>query len=440
MRIRVGEELQASSRQSAKQPPAVRHGKAKRRNSWSLPLKAILTTVVVVSLSVVSVVAYAAFDLASTSKAGVALGNEDAIAGVSIGEIQGGVNMLLVGVDKRPADGAFGDPEEDSGVLNDVTMLLHISEDHTSATVVSFPRDMFVNIPGCIDTDGSEIYASAQKINTTYFYGGLPCTVKTVENITGLTIPFAAEIEFYGVVGLSNALGGVTVCVAEEIQDDYTGLYLTPGEHTLQGMDALQFLRTRHGVGDGSDITRISNQQVFLSAMVRKLTADGTLGNPTTLYGLAKAALSNMTLSNSLHDPARMVSIAMALKSIPLENITFVQYPNVYVAGGGGVDIEPVAAEALNLALQNDEHILLSGGSGNGAIVDQAQTDAQAAAEAQAAADAAAAAATANPSASASASATAPATAAPQSTLPSNVTGTTAGTVTCSNGRTLADQ
>ena len=137
-------------------------------------------------------------------------------------------------------------------------MLLHISEDHTSATVVSFPRDMFVNIPGCIDTDGSEIYASAQKINTTYFYGGLPCTVKTVENITGLTIPFAAEIEFYGVVGLSNALGGVTVCVAEEIQDDYTGLYLTPGEHTLQGMDALQFLRTRHGVGDGSDITRIS--------------------------------------------------------------------------------------------------------------------------------------------------------------------------------------
>lgn len=434
MRNRVVEELQASSRQSAKQPPAIRHGKQRRRNSWSLPLKAIVTTLTVVALSVVSVTGYAAWDLARSANASITLGNESAIAGVSIGEIEGGVNMLLVGVDKRPADGAFGDPEEDSGVLNDVTMLLHISQDHQSATVISFPRDMFVNIPGCIDSDGDEIYASAQKINTTYFYGGLPCTVKTVENITGLTIPFAAEIEFYGVVGLSNALGGVTVCVAEEIQDDYTGMYLEPGEHTLQGMNALQFLRTRHGVGDGSDITRISNQQVFLSAMVRKLTADGTLNNPTTLYGLAKAALSNMTLSDSLADPARMVSIAMALKGIPLENITFVQYPNVYVSGGGGVEIEPVGAAALNAALQNDELVRLTGGSGNGATVDEAQT----AAEQQAAAAAAAAAATASPLASATA--TTPATSAPEATLPSNVTGTTAGTVTCSNGRTLADQ
>lgn len=432
MGIRVVEEVQPSSRQAAKQPPAVRHGKQRRRNSWSFPLKAVVTAVTVVAMSVVSVSAYAAWDLAATSKDGITLGNEDAIAGISVGEIKGGVNLLLVGVDKRPADGAFGDPKEDSGVLNDVTMLLHISEDHQSATVISFPRDLFVEIPGCIDADGDEVYASAQKINTTYFYGGLACTVKTVENITGLTIPFAAEIEFYGVVALSNAVGGVTVCVADKIEDDYTQTYLDPGEHTLQGMAALQFLRTRHGVGDGSDITRISNQQVFLTALVRKLTADGTLNNPTTLYSLAKASLANMTLSDSLLDPARMVSIALALKNIPLDNITFVQYPNVYVAGGGGVEIEQSAAAVLNQALQNDERIQLSGNTGGGAAVDELQTQAQATASA--------APATPTASASATAAPTAPATAAPLATLPSNVTGTTAGTVTCSKGRTLDNQ
>lgn len=429
MRNRVVEELQASSRQSAKQPPAVRHGKLRRRNSWSLPLKAVLTAVTVVALSAVSVSAYAAWDLAATSKAGVALGNEDAIAGISIGEIKGGVNLLLVGVDKRPADGYFGDPNEDSGVLNDVTMLLHISEDHQSATVVSFPRDMFVEIPGCVDESGDEVYASSEKINTSYYYGGLACAVKVVENQTGLTIPFAAEIEFYGVVALSNALGGVNVCVAERIEDTHTGTYLDPGMHNLQGMVALEFLRTRHGVGDGSDLSRISNQQVFLSSLVRKLTGEGILNNPTTLYSLAKAALANMSLSNSLHDPARMVSIAMALKNIPLENITFIQYPNMYTADKGGVVPEPTAAEALNLALQQDQRIKLSGNTG-GSILDQDQTAAQAALDA-------AAAASASPSAGATAAAAAPV---PQVTLPDNVTGTTAGTVTCSAGRTLDDQ
>lgn len=432
----MSEELQASSRQSAKKPPAIRHGKQKRRNSWYLPFKSIVTAVVVVAMSLGVVVGYAAWDLIATSRSGIALGNEDSIAGLSIGEIQGGVNLLLVGVDKRPADGAFGDPNEDSGILNDVTILLHIAQDHQSATVVSFPRDMLVEIPGCIDSSGDKVSASAEKMNTTYFYGGLPCTVKTVENLTGVTIPFAAEIEFYGVVGLSNALGGVTVCVADQIQDDYTQTYLDPGEHSLQGLAALQFLRTRHGVGDGSDLTRISNQQVFLTALVRKLMADGTLNNPSTLYGLAKAALGNMTLSDSLHDPARMVSIAMALKGIPLNNITFIQYPTTYVAGGGAVVPEASGAAALNAALQTDQLVQLTGGTG-GAIVDQAQTDQQKAAEAAAATAAASAAATATATA---APAPAPTASSSSAALPSTVTGTTADTVTCSKGRTLDNQ
>lgn len=434
------DELQHSSRQSAKQPPAVRHGKQKRRNSWSLPAKSVLTVLTVAAVAMVSTVAYASWDLANSTKAGITLGNEKSIAGVSIGAIPGGVNLLLVGVDKRPADGAFGDPEVDSGVLNDVTMLLHIAADHKSASVVSFPRDMLVSIPECTDSDGNSTSAmSSQKINTTYSVGGLACTVKSVEKLTGLTIPFAAEVEFYGVVGLSNAVGGVNVCVADEIQDEYTGTFLSAGEHTLQGMEALQFLRTRHGVGDGSDLGRISNQQVFMSALVRKLTADGTLDNLATLYSIAKTALSNMQLSNSLRDVGRLVSIALALKGIPLENVTFVQYPTVYVQGGGAVQPEPVAASVLNTALQNDQRLTLGGEAGQGAVVDQAQTESQKANEAtQTSSAAPSTGASASPSASSTPSAGA--TDGSTVTLPNNVTGTTAQTVTCSKGRLLSDQ
>ena len=430
------EELQASSRQAAKKPPAVRHGRLRPRNSWLGPLKVAATVVAVIALSATSISAYAAWDLATTAKAGVQLDNEDELGALpSIGAIDGGVNLLLVGSDRRPADGAFGDPEEESAVLNDVTMLLHISQDHSSATVVSFPRDLLVPMPECTDENGDTSGpASAVKINTTLSYGGLACTVATVEQLTGLSIPFAAEIEFYGVAAMSDAVGGVTVCVAEDIEDEYTQTFLTAGEHTLQGLPALQFLRTRHGVGDGSDLGRISNQQVFLSSLVRKLTSDGTLSDPAKLYGLAKAALGNVTLSNSLRDVGRMVSMALALKDIPLDRIVFVQFPTVYAPGGGAVIPEVNGADALTAALASDQPLQLTGGAGGGAFIDEAAT----AAEQQAAAPAAPA-----PSASASASA-APvdpaASAPPVAVLPESVKGSTAGTVTCSNGRTLGDQ
>ena len=92
------------------------------------------------------------------------------------------------------------------------------------------------------------------KINTVLSYGGIGCVVKTVEELTGVTIPFAGIVQFLGVAGLSEAVGGVEVCVAEPIEDEYTGPFLDAGNHTLSGIAALQFLRTRHGVGDGSDL------------------------------------------------------------------------------------------------------------------------------------------------------------------------------------------
>ena len=115
-------------------------------------------------------------------------------------------------------------------------MLMHIAEDHSSATVVSFPRDLVVPIPSCPDPAGGSFDAmSAQPINVTLSYGGLPCTVLTVEALTGLSIPFAAEIQFNGVIEMSNAVGGVPVCVVDPIDDEYTGSTSRPAPTRCRG-------------------------------------------------------------------------------------------------------------------------------------------------------------------------------------------------------------
>lgn len=244
--------------------------------------------------------------------------------------IEGGVNFLLVGSDDRTGQGAeFGEGLEDAdGVLNDVTMILHLSDDHKHATVVSIPRDTLVDTPACVSDEGEEIPEQyGVQFNSLLGTGGMNCVITTVEDMSGLDIQFAAMVKFRGVIEMSNAVGGVKVCVEQPIDDPYVGLQLDSGYHTLKGADALAFLRTRHGVGDGSDLSRISNQQVFLSALMRTLKSDDTLTDPTKLYGIARAATKNMVLSSNLNNVDVMVQIAVALSEVPLDQISFVQLP-----------------------------------------------------------------------------------------------------------------
>lgn len=362
-------------RRSRRAPLAARHGRLKTSTPAKTIAKLVSAALAVVLVSGSALAAYAVWDIASSVAPPVALANEEPGSNVpNIDAIEGGVNLLLVGSDSRTGqDAVFGDVDKDSATLNDVTMLMHISEDHTAATVVSIPRDMFVPIPACPKEGGGTYDArAAQKINTTLSYGGLACTVLTVEKLTGLSIPFAAEVEFGGVIELSNAVGGVDVCVAEPIDDWRTETYLDAGTHTLQGMAALQFLRTRHGVGDGSDLGRISNQQVFLSSLVRTLKSSETLTDPAKLFGIAKAAASNMTLSTSLSNLNTMVSIAMALKDIPLDQVVFAQYPTEYGDINGYEGVLPLEGPATELfdAIAADEPLTLSGETGPGSVID----------------------------------------------------------------------
>lgn len=346
-------------RRSASRPGIARHGRLRESRTWVGVVKLLAAIVAVLAVSTTAVVVYAGTKLVNDIDVIALEGEEQGAPLPQIGDFEGGVNLLLVGTDTREGQGDIGGGIE-TGNLNDVNMLVHISADHTNMTVVSIPRDLVVPIPSCPRESGTGYYSamSGRPINETLGYGGLPCTVLTVEELTGLEIPFAAMVTFTGVIGMSDAVGGVPVCITGgDIADRYTETYLSEGEHTLSGAAALEFLRTRHGVGDGSDLGRISSQQAFLSSLVRTITGDGTLNDPTKLYGLASAATQNMTLSSGLAQVNTMVSIAQTLRGMDLNNINFVRYPSTF--GSSGVyagKLQPIVSEADELMdrLAND--------------------------------------------------------------------------------------
>ena len=256
---------------------------------------------------------------------------------------------------------------------------MHISEDRQNAVALSFPRDLLVPWPACPSTTGGPGYyaQSLGQINATIANGGPGCTLLTVEKLTGLNIPYLAMVDFNGVIELSNAVGGVEVCVAEDIEDEYTNTYLKKGMHTLQGVQALQFLRTRHGVGDGSDLGRISNQQVYLTSLVRKLKSKDILSNPVALYSLAQAAAEHMKLSKTLSDPGTLMAVANALKDIPMKKVTFLQLPSISglpAPNQGRVMPDYEKAQVLFDLMINDQPLVLGEVNNTGAGSEVAPT------------------------------------------------------------------
>jgi LCP family protein required for cell wall assembly len=274
--------------------------------------------------------------------------------------IDGPINMLIVGSDTREDQGIdFGEVESE---LADVIMLLHISADRTNASVVSFPRDLLVPIPSCPDPEGGSFGAmSRQMINSSIGYGGVACTHLTVQNLTGLEIPYVAMIDFKGVIEMSNAVGGVEVFLEKAVNDPTTGLSLEAGVNVLQGVDALAFLRARKGIGDGSDLNRISNQQLFLRSLFDKVKSEGVLNNPVYLYSLASAAARNMRLSESMSDLGTMFNLASALREIDSSQLAFLRIPVRGARGEGEAGrLEPITSEADKLfeQIRNDVPVL----------------------------------------------------------------------------------
>ena len=348
--------------------PVARHGALHSPHPASVLLKTLGIMVAVVLVSGAGVAAYAAYDLATSfTKDAVELEGQAAVP-PDIGAIEGGVNLLIAGTDECAPEfaGYFGERctgADSEGELNDVNLLVHISDAPRRVTVVSFPRDLMIPMPECTQEDGSTSYATDYaQLNSAIGVGGLSCVVKTVSDLTGQSIPFAAKVNFGGVINITDAIGGVEVCIGNGgISDVNTGIDWPAGPRTIQGMEALQFLRTRYGLENGSDLARISNQQQYMSRLARKLVSEETLSNPATLYKLATTAVDNVTPSQSLTNPLTLVQIALAVKSVPFDEIVFVQYP----VGTDPNDVNRVVpdyerADQLWAALAANQQIVLT--------------------------------------------------------------------------------
>ena len=239
------------------------------------------------------------------------------------------VNLLLIGSDNRTGEGndTYGKVVDDPGQHSDTNLLVHLSADRTWATVVSIPRDSMTKAPPECSKDAPQDTWVTRQWNHNYMIGGAGCLIRTLEGNTGIFIDHYAVVDFRGFKQMVDALDGVDVCTTEPIDDPNSHLQLSVGTHTLDGEQALAYVRTRKSVGDGSDLGRIKRQQAFLSSVAQEATSSRLLFSPTQLYGFLDAATKSLTT-----DPdfglGTMKDLAESVRGIGLGNIQFVTVPN----------------------------------------------------------------------------------------------------------------
>jgi LCP family protein required for cell wall assembly len=250
---------------------------------------------------------------------------------------QTAMNILILGSDTRvdPADAKLGGDAGDAGARADVIMIAHLSADRSNMSVVSIPRDTRVDIPECTDPKTHKVNPKVNTIiNASLDRGGAGCTLATVQNLTGLYIDHWLTIDFAGVIKMADVIGGVDVCVKENVDDHSTvlqpggsHLHLTKGTHTVKGNQALQWLRTRHAFG--SDAGRSKAQHMYMSSLIRKLRSQNLFTNPAKLNKIATAAVSAFQVSSEIGTPKKLYDLGMQLKSIPSNRITMLTMPRI---------------------------------------------------------------------------------------------------------------
>ncbi|MFF0203484.1 LCP family protein [Streptomyces sp. NPDC005017] len=245
-------------------------------------------------------------------------------------------NILLIGTDKRTGEGneGYGDKDNSTGHA-DTTLLLHVAKDRTNATVLSIPRDMKVDIPDCETKQEDGSFETIPGIHDRFGYslgvGGRDagCTMRTVEQLTGVKPDHFMMADFNAIKTLTTAVDGVDVCVEKAVDDPKSRLKLPAGPSTIEGEQALAFVRTRHAWGNEGDLDRIKVQQQFLASLMRKMSSGDTLTSPTKLVKLAEAATEALTVDKAIGDVGTLKDIALEMKKVPMKNLSFTTVPVV---------------------------------------------------------------------------------------------------------------
>ncbi|MGW1808892.1 LCP family protein [Streptomyces sp. NPDC002078] len=276
------------------------------------------------------------------------------------------INVLLMGSDSRSsaADCKLGGAcESGGGERADVEMVMHISADRSNATVMSIPRDLVTSLPPCTDKEtGQSVGARTDLINSALSYGPA-CQVAAVHQLTNIPIDHFMKVDFAGVVSISDAVGGVGICVDKNVYDPSSHLKLSAGSHTLKGIAALEFLRTRHGFTGGSDnVGRTSGQHAFLGAAMARLKSQGKLTDPVKVLDLANAATKALTVDQQLGSISDLVGLAQDFSKVPSNRVTFVTMQNVPDPANRDHVVQGPGAAALFQTIANDQSLTTATG------------------------------------------------------------------------------
>ncbi|MFC9325872.1 LCP family protein [Kitasatospora sp. NPDC057015] len=280
------------------------------------------------------------------------------------------VNVLLIGSDSRSGNNSDLGGGDEGGARSDTTILLHVYADHKHAVGISIPRDALVTVPSCKLPNGKwSKELTNQMFNSAFSTGnseeGNPaCTQNTVEKLTGIRVDHTIEVNFEGFAAMTAAVNGVDVCLPNAIYENDLNEKLPKkgaevfkkGQQTVQGKQALDYVRLRHGIGDGSDIGRMKRQQAFMGSLISKVKKQGL--SPTTLLPLADAATKSMTVDPDLSTADKLLSFALSMKNIDMHDLKFITAPWVFsTTHTGRIELVHPAVDNLWATLKADRTI-----------------------------------------------------------------------------------
>lgn len=272
-------------------------------------------------------------------------------------DVDGDLNILVVGSDTRDGVGNddYGTDTAEGGARSDTNLLVHISEDRKSTSVISIPRDSMTKAPtDCDDANSTVSNGEVRRWNDNFNEGGPACLVKTLEGLTGIYVDHVAVIDFRGFQNMVDALDGVDVCLPEPVKDEDAKIDLPAGKQRLDGEEALGYVRMRKSLGDGSDLGRIERQQAFMASMAQEATRTSLLVRPDKLYSFLDAATKSMTADDDL-GLQRMLSIARSVKGLEMDELVFVTVPTEpYPNDSNRVQWREDAADELWAAVRDD--------------------------------------------------------------------------------------
>jgi LCP family protein required for cell wall assembly len=281
---------------------------------------------------------------------------------------KGAMNILFIGSDSRDLKSkGYGN---EKGQRSDALMLVHFSKGNTRIDAVQIPRDTVLDLPACDETGNGAFGGGSNLMINSALEAGPGCSVRAVETLSDVRIDHFVQLDFDGFASMVNALGGVNVCLDEAMVDKDAKLDLPAGKQEIDGKQALALARTRHAVGDGSDIGRLGHQQVVMSSIIAEARSTSVLTRPDKLFRFLNALTKSITVDKGISSIGALTNLAKRARAVDDKNIRFVTMPNGAAPDDPNRVVKTDDADTIFEAIANDEKMPVAGADDEEAEVD----------------------------------------------------------------------